>query len=119
LSFETEPYWEVKGEWNNPGHKAWFEDSVKCRNYWYEVGTNCGICFAVCPWASNNLASYHNMRNMLAATVPAFNSTLVSMDNLLHTPYTEFGKPQKDPELWWKQDLPVYGIDTTMSIKSV
>lgn len=119
LSFEKEPYWEVIGGWNNAGHKAWFEDSVKCRNYWYECGTNCGICFAVCPFASNNLASYNDLRNRLAGTVPALNATLVKIDDILHTPFTEFGKPQKDPEAWWTADLPVYGIDTTHAIKNV
>lgn len=119
LSFEKEPTWEVKGGWNNPGHKAWFEDSVKCRNYWYEVGTNCGICFAVCPFASNNLASYNKVRNYLASNMPFLDTTLVKIDDLLHTPYTEFGKPQKDPEGWWKLDQPIYGIDTTIGIDGV
>ncbi len=118
LSFETEPYWEVKGGWNNPGHKAWFEDSVKCRSYWSEVGTNCGICFAVCPFASKNLSSYSRVRNFMAATVPGFDKTLKSIDDLLYTPYTEFGKPQKDPELWWKQNLPDYGISTDQTVQT-
>jgi reductive dehalogenase len=117
LSFEKEPYWEVKGGWNNPGHKAWFEDSVKCRNYWYEVGTNCGICFAVCPFASKNLASYNRVRDYLSATVPALDKTLVSIDDLLYTPYSEFGKPQKDCEEWWTLNLPEYGIDTQRSVR--
>jgi len=117
LSFEDEPYWEVKGGWNNPGHKAWFEDSVKCRSYWSEVGTNCGICFAVCPFASKNLASYNRVRNYMSATVPAFDSTLKSIDDLLYTPFTEFAKPQKDPELWWTLNLPDYGIDTAQTAR--
>jgi reductive dehalogenase len=117
LSFEKEPYWDVIGGWNNPGHKAWFEDSVKCRSYWYEVGTNCGICFAVCPFASKNLASFSRVRNFLAATIPAFDGTLKKIDDLLYTPFTEFGKPQKDPELWWKLNLPDYGIDTVRSVR--
>lgn len=117
LSFEKEPYWEVKGGWNNPGHKAWFEDSTKCRSYWYEVGTNCGICFAVCPFASKNLASFSRVRDYLTATVPAFDGTLKKIDDLLYTPYTEFGKPQKDPEAWWHLDLPDYGINTMQSVR--
>ncbi len=117
LSFDAEPTWKTQGEWNNPGHKAFFEDSVKCRNYWYEVGTNCGICFAVCPFASQNLASWSKFRNYMTATVPGFDATLVSIDDLLYTPYTEFGKPQKDPEEWWTLNLPDYGIDTYQSVR--
>lgn len=115
LSFDDEPTWEVKGGWNNPGHKAFFEDSVKCRSYWSEVGTNCGICFAVCPFATKNLASYNRLRNALAGTTTVFNKTLKNIDDLLYTPYTEFGKPQKDPELWWTLNLPDYGIDTVQT----
>ena len=117
LSFEKEPYWEVKGGWNNPGHKAWFEDSVKCRNYWYQVGTNCGICFAVCPFSSKNVATYNRLRNYLAGTTSMFDSTLKSIDDLLYTPYVEFGKPQKDPEEWWTLNLPDYGIDTGQTVR--
>lgn len=117
LSFDDEPTWEVKGGWNNPGHRAFFEDSVKCRSYWSEVGTNCGICFAVCPFASKNLATYNRLRNYLASTTGAFNPTLKSIDDLLYTPYTEFAKPQKDPELWWTLNLPDYGIDTVQTVR--
>ncbi|MFZ5908469.1 MAG: reductive dehalogenase [Chloroflexota bacterium] len=117
LSFEKEPTWEVRGGWNNPGHKAWFEDSIKCRSYWYETGNNCGICFAVCPFASKNLASFDKVRNYLAATVPAFDGTLKKIDDLLYTPYTEFGKPQKTAESWWRMNLPDYGISTDQSVR--
>jgi len=117
LSFEKEPYWETIGGWNNPGHKAWFEDSVKCRSYWYETGNNCGICFAVCPFASKNLSSYSRVRDYLTATVPAFDGTLTKIDDLLYTPYTEFGKPQKTAESWWRMNLPDYGISTDQTVR--
>jgi len=117
LSFDTEPTWEVKGGWNNYGHKTYYEDAPKCRSYWYEVGTNCGICFAVCPFASKNLTTYNRLRNYLTATAPMFNKTLKSIDDLLYTPFTEFGKPQKDPEVWWTQNLPDYGINTWQTVE--
>ena len=117
LSFAKEPSWETQGGWNNPGHKAYFENSPRCRTYWYEVGTNCGICFAVCPFASKNLASYNRMRNALIGTVPMFNKPLKSLDDLLYTPTTELGKPQKDPEAWWSLNLPDYGVDTVQTVR--
>jgi len=41
LSFDDEPGYEVRGPWNNPGHKAWFEDSYRCLQYWQKVGNGC------------------------------------------------------------------------------
>ncbi|MCX6619042.1 MAG: reductive dehalogenase, partial [Acidobacteria bacterium] len=50
LSFDDEPSYKVRGPWNNPGHKAWFEDAYKCYQQWQQVTTACSICFAVCPY---------------------------------------------------------------------
>jgi reductive dehalogenase len=118
LSFD-DPTWEVRGGWNNPGHKAFYEDSVSCRIYWRTaVSTNCGICFAVCPFASKNLAAYNRMRNAVVGTTPIFNRVFKSIDDLLYTPEpAEFGRAQKDPELWWSQNLPDYGIDTVQTVR--
>ena len=50
LSFEDEPSFKTRGPWNNPGHKAWFEDSYRCFSYWRKVGNGCAICLASCPY---------------------------------------------------------------------
>jgi reductive dehalogenase len=50
LSFDDDPSYKVRGPWNNPGHKAWFEDSYRCLQYWQKVGNGCGICIASCPY---------------------------------------------------------------------
>ena len=50
LSFDDEPSYKVRGPWNNPGHKTWFEDAYKCYQQWQQVTTACSICFAVCPY---------------------------------------------------------------------
>jgi len=114
-----DPGWEVAGGWNNPGHEAYFEDSVKCRFYQRTyTGTNCGICFAVCPFASKNLAAYSRLRNAVVGTTPIFNKTFKSLDDLFYTPEDpEFGLPQKDPEEWWTLNLPDYGIDTVQTVR--
>ena len=49
LSFSAEPGAEIRGPWNHPGHKAWFEDSYKCFSYWQEIGNGCALCLAACP----------------------------------------------------------------------
>jgi reductive dehalogenase len=113
LSMADEPTWETVGGWNNPGIKTYYDDAVKCRTYWYEVGTGCGICFAYCPFSSKNLASFHNLRSRAASSFPFLNKTLKSLDDLLYTPdMDQLGQPQKDPEAWYDLDMPEYGIDT-------
>ncbi|MBI4786009.1 MAG: reductive dehalogenase [Chloroflexi bacterium] len=112
LSFGP-PTWEVVGGWNNPGHKAFFEDSIKCRNFQYSVGTNCGLCFAACPFASKNNAFMHAFRNAMAATVPAFDGVLRTLDDVMYGAPDVNGNVLKDCEAWWKLDLPEYGMDST------
>ncbi len=107
LSFETEPGWIPVGEWSNAGHQAWFEDSIRCRRYWYEeLGSNCGICFSVCPFSKRNRSFMHDLVRMQVSAFPELNELTRNMDDA-------FGYGvQKDPGDWWELDLPEYGIDT-------
>ena len=107
LSFETNPTWQPAGEWSSPGHEAWFEDSIRCKRYWLEeLGTNCGICFAVCPFSKRNASFMHDLVRMQIATVPFADEIVRNMDDA-------FGYGvQKNPETWWQTDLPEFGIDT-------
>jgi len=107
LSFEDEPTWEAKGGWNNPGHKAYFEDSVKCRTYMKaEAGSNCSICFAVCPFSKKDKVWLYNWVKAGIASFPVVDGLVRSLDDAF-----SYGA-QKDPENWWHQDLPEYGIDS-------
>ncbi len=107
LSFDDEPSWETRGPWNNPGHKAYFEDSTKCVTYWREVGTNCGVCFSVCPFAKKDKAWIHEWVKATASTAPVMDGFMRSMDDA-------FGYgAQKDCEEWWQLDLPEYGTDSS------
>lgn len=107
LSFENEPTWETRGPWNNPGHKAFFEDSTKCMTYWREVGTNCGICFSVCPFSKKDKAWIHEWVKAGSSVAPFMDSFFRSMDDA-------FGYgAQKDCEEWWTLDLPEYGTDSS------
>lgn len=110
LSFDDEPGWQPVGEWGNPGHQAWFEDSVRCKTYWYEhAGTNCSICFAVCPFSKQNKSFMHDFIRMQIATVPEFDGLTRSLDDA-------FGYGvQKNPDKWWRQEHPEYGINTEKS----
>lgn len=112
LSFDDEPSWETVGGWNNPGHKAWFEDSVKCMTYWRTgAGNNCTICFAVCPFSKEDKAWIHDWVKFGIATMPALDGFYRSMDDA-------FGYGvQADPEEWWGLDLPEYGFSTERSVQ--
>ena len=111
ISFDDEPSWEVAGNWNVPGHKAWFEDSVKCMTYWREgSGNNCTICFAVCPFSKEDKAWVHDWVKFGIASVPVMDGFIRSMDD-------SFGYGvQADPEEWWSLDLPEYGFSNDKSV---
>ncbi|MGA9534028.1 MAG: reductive dehalogenase [Anaerolineales bacterium] len=112
LSFEDEPTWEVRGGWNNPGHKAYFEDATRCMTFWREsVQSTCGICFAVCPFAKEDKAWIHDWVKAGIASVPALDSFVRTMDDALG-----YGA-QREVDAWWHLDLPELGIDTTSSVK--
>ena len=103
----NDPSWEVKGFWNNPGVKAYYEDAPKCLVYWRQSGGSCIICFAVCPFTKRDKTFMHAFVQDVIATTPAFNGTLRQMDDVFG-----YGK-LKDPESWWDLDLPPFGYDTT------
>ncbi len=112
LSLDREPTWQVRGGWNNPGHRAYFENSTMCRIGWAVAGTNCGRCFASCPYGSKGIAPIHEFAGEVSSATPAMNTFFRSMHD------TVFGKVEanftaiKDPARWWTLDLPEYGIDT-------
>ena len=107
LSMEDEPFWEPLGEWSSVGHKAWFEDAPACIEYWRTgPGTNCGICFSVCPYAKKDETFMHTLVKGVSARTGLFNGMFTAMDQA-------FGYGEgRDTETWWNLDLPEYGIDT-------
>ena len=107
ISYENEPSYEVKGEWNNPGHKAWFEDSPKCLAYWQESTSGCSNCIAVCPWTKKDKTVIHEIVKAASAKIPALDAFFNSMDKSFG-----YGR-QKSAEKWWNTNHFEYGIDTT------
>jgi reductive dehalogenase len=89
LSLDDQPGFQVRGPWNNPGHKAWFEDCYKCYRYWQQVTTECSICFAACPFTQAARAS--------ASLAPGADLPFQNRDD----PFG-FGR-QPDPEAWWSK----------------
>jgi reductive dehalogenase len=101
LSFEDEPYWEVKGEWNNPGHRAWFENSKLCMTYWLETNTLCAVCFRDCPFSKYNMASAHELVKAITANTTIFNGFFKAMDDFMG-----YGGEWDAEEIWAKRWSP-------------
>ncbi len=112
LSFDDEPSFQVKGPWNNPGHKAWFEDSYKCYQQWQNVTTGCTICFMECPYTKAAKAWIHDIVKATASMAPAADSFFRIMDDAFG-----YGH-QHDPEQWWQRDWPAFGVDTRRGTRS-
>ncbi len=107
LSFDDEPSFQVRGEWNNPGHQAWFEDSPKCLAYWQESTSGCSTCIPVCPWSKKDKTMIHEIVKASSAKIPALDTFFTTMDEAFG-----YGR-QKSAKKWWYLNLPEYGIDTT------
>lgn len=107
LSFKDEPDFEVRGQWNNPGHQAWFEDAPQCLAYWQESTSGCSTCLSVCPWSKKDKTMIHSMVKATSAKMPILDGFFTSMDEAFG-----YGR-QKSAARWWKLNLPEYGIDTT------
>ena len=111
LSLDDEPTYQVRGPWNSPGHKAYFEDSVRCFTYWREgTGNDCSICLAVCPFAKKDKAWIHQWVKAGVSIAPALDGFFRSMDDAF-----SYGA-RKDPEEWWHLNLPEFGIDTEQTV---
>ena len=114
LSFLDEPTWEIQGGWNNPGHKAYFDNAVTCFEYWEEgVATNCGICFTVCPFTKKDKAWIHEWVKAGVSTAPFLDGFFRRMDDAFG-----YGAPVSSEE-WWSLDLPEFGCDSNRPVTEV
>jgi ferredoxin len=80
--------------------------------YWREkAGTNCGICFSVCPFSKKDKAWIHEWVKAGAAVAPFADTFFRSMDDA-------FGYGTKaGSEEWWQLDLPEYGVDSNQPVR--
>ncbi len=118
LSMEIKPTWQTRGGWNNPGHRAFFEDSTRCREGWYRSGANCGRCFAVCPYGGKGQALVHQFAGSVSSATPAMNGLFRRMHDAMFGKAEPVFEPIKEPEKWWTLDLPEYGINTMQGRKN-
>ncbi len=106
LSMDTEPSWDVVGPWNNPGHRAYFQDGVKCRTWWSVNTAGCATCLAVCPFSHKDKSFIHKIVAPTLSRTSLFNRFFTRMHSV-------FGyETPKEPESWWNLNMPPHGIDT-------
>lgn len=79
------------------GVLRWRLDADSCFRYWNVVGTDCGICMKICPYAHPN-AFYHNLIRWGAARSGFFRRAALWLDDLF---YRKKPAQRKPPE--WTQ----------------
>lgn len=95
LSFDDEPSFQTRGVWNNPGHKAWFEDSYRCFSFWQSSGTACAVCLTSCPFTQ---AAHAWVKEVVKATT----SLTPATDGMFRAIEDESTSEAKhDPDRWW------------------
>ena len=65
------------------GTQRWLLDAEKCYTYWHTVGTDCGICMAVCPW-SKPPTLFHTTVARLASIKGPHQGWLAAADQWFH-----------------------------------
>jgi len=64
-------------------HQRWTINHEKCFTYWTRVGTDCGRCIAVCPYAHNNNFAHNLVRYFLQ--INSFNRwAALKLDNYFY-----------------------------------
>ncbi|MBW2526043.1 MAG: 4Fe-4S dicluster domain-containing protein [Deltaproteobacteria bacterium] len=65
------------------GVLRWTTHPERCYGYWRSVGTDCGVCMAVCPFSHRN-HWFHNLVRWLVRRVPASHRLALWCDDLLY-----------------------------------
>lgn len=104
ISAEREPSYNVTGEWNSPGHRAWYVNGYTCLKYWGKVGTGCGTCVRVCPYGKRQ-SVWHRLVMSTIAVTPWFNGLFARADDWLGA-----GR-RRDPDEWWATTPGPFGSD--------
>ncbi len=108
INGETEPSWNILGDYNQQGIKSWHRIEPNCLSYIRQSGSSqgCILCFAVCPLSKGkNESIYQSLIKRTIATTPTFDRAIRKMDD-----YLGYGQ-RSDPDTFWDMDLPPFGWD--------
>ena len=67
------------GKRETRGVQKWPTEVERCYRYWRQVGTDCGVCMAVCPFSHRD-NGFHNLVRWLVRTMPWAHQLLVWAD---------------------------------------
>jgi reductive dehalogenase len=79
------------------GAFKWIKNSERCKNYWAQIGTNCGICIRVCPWNKPTGWLYTLAKGLAIRGSIPIKRMLIKMDDIFN-----YGN-QMNPDNWWDQ----------------
>lgn len=77
--------------------RRWRIDEERCFRFWTSIGTDCGRCIAVCPYAHPD-GAFHRLVRRGLRTTRAFRRAALAMDDLFYG-----RKPQPRPAPAWTQ----------------
>ncbi len=108
IPHDTDPSWDVRGDYQNAGVRIWRRNEPVCNTYMVTSGLSehCSVCFGVCPLSKgSNETSYNDFMKSIISKTPILNRLFRNMDDF-------FGYGIKgDPEKFWEMDLPPFGWD--------
>jgi len=78
-------------EWR--GVMKWKLDEEACYDYWSRIGTDCGICMAICPFSRPN-SYFHRFIRWFVAHTPIAKAVFPHIDNLI---YGKKWRPRNTP----------------------
>jgi epoxyqueuosine reductase len=74
--------YEPAGDFNSRGVLCWQADHARCRAFWCQTGTNCGLCIQNCAYNKPRGALHWFVKSGIA-TLPKINRLVVYADDLL------------------------------------
>jgi len=109
-SFEVPPTEGKETIFHAIGPKMFWANDAMCTTFRGESGYGaCCICHGSCTFSTNKGAMVHELIRGTVSTTSLFNSFFFKMAE-------PFGYGRyDDPESWWDMNLPVFGVDTTIT----
>lgn len=93
-----------RNELNQSGKLQWNNDSIKCHDYWLEIGGSCGICIGVCPFTKGDIW-IHDGVEWLIDNASFLDPLMLGLDDAMG--YGEY----RDVDELWEQPINTYGLD--------
>lgn len=108
LPLEDEPQWEPRVESNNGGVYKWYNNTMKCLQFWISNGNTCSTCLASCTFTKGP-AWTHDLTRLFVKHARFVNPIWVHMDDAFG-----FGE-RRDARSVWNMPVGTYGLEPGLS----